>query len=111
MNTVLNDIDEEILNDILFLSSEEQSTLLEFLAKEIIFSLQASFNVKVADVKLLKIFSFILTGSKIWSGKTIYTDSELENVLDLYDRAPAFVQEKLEPLMKEFKEEIFGSLE
>jgi hypothetical protein len=60
---------------------------------------------------LSKVLFYALTGHKTWTGKQIYSEKELDNILSLYDRAPDFIQEKLEPLMKEFKEEVFGSLE
>lgn len=111
MSLLLDSLSEDILNDIVFLSSEEKTQMLEFIAKECVFSASGTYDTKVQEVKLVKIFLFALTGQKLWTGKMLYSEKELDHILRLYDRAPSFVQDKLEPLMKEFKEEIFGSLE
>ena len=111
MSLLLDSLSEDILNDIVFLTSEEKTQMLEFFAKESVFSISGTYETKVPEVKLVKIFLFIMTGTKISSGKMLYSEKELDSVLRFYDRAPGFIQEKLEPLMKELKEEIFGSLE
>lgn len=111
MSVLLDSLSEDILNDIVFLSSEEKTQMLEFFAKECVFSISGTYETKVPEVKLVKIFLYVMTGQKLWTGKMLYSEKELDCILRLYDRAPGFVQDKLEPLMKELKEEIFGSLE
>jgi hypothetical protein len=111
MPLLLESLSEDILNDIVFLTQEEKTLMLEFFAKECVFSISGTSDTKVAEVKLVKVMLFAMTGHKIWSGKMLYSERELDSILRLYDRAPEFIQDKLEPLMKEFKEEVFGSLE
>lgn len=111
MSTIIDSLSDDILNDIAFLQSREQEALLEFFAKEMAYSISGPHDLRINEIKLVKILFYCLTGHKIWTGRILYSEKELDNILKLYDRAPIFVQEKLEFLMKEFKEEIFGSLE
>jgi hypothetical protein len=111
MPVLLDELTDDVLNDIIFLSSEEKIEFLEFIAKELALSISLSYDKRITEVKLSKILFYALTGHKAWAGKQLYSEKELDNILSLYDRAPDFIQEKLEPLMKEFKEEIFSSLE
>jgi len=108
MLQTLDSISNEVLNDIVFLTSEEKVAMLEFIATECAASIVQGYDVKIPEVKLIKIFFYLLTGHKIWNGKTVYSEKELDNILAFYDRAPDFIQSKIELLMEELKEEIFG---
>lgn len=109
MNELL-EVDDNILDVIVCMDESEKNDLLQFLASELIIS-QTKGVTKLSDFRFVRILSYLFVGKKIWDTKTVYSASDLDSLIDFYNRAPESVQVKLDPLMEIFKVEIFGSID
>lgn len=106
------ELNDNLLDSIFCLDENEKDDMLQFMTSEIV---RAQSNVpieqKISDYRLIRIFSYLLLGQKIWNTKTLYSVKDFDSILDLYDRAPMSVQAKLDDLMEIFKIEIYGSID
>lgn len=111
MDTTELVLDEEYLTDLIFFTESEKFEIIEFITRECLFNQNYNHQIQINETKLCKIFSFLITGKITWNTKIIYSEYELNKILQMYARSSEFIQSRLDPLMEAFKLEIFGPIE
>lgn len=108
---IINNVDLELFVE--YLTPKQCSDMLSFIINVSNYTLdvKVSYNEKISDAKLLKLVFHSITKVKPDSGKVVYSESDLTNLLIAYSLAPDSIKPLLDPVLEMAKSDLFSSAE